>query len=49
MHPTPQIIISAMQLYFTGESLSNVKRFLEPKRVKMSHVAIYKWIKNTLG
>jgi transposase-like protein len=49
MHATPQIIISAMQLYFSGESFNNVKKFLELQGVKMSHVAIYKWIKKYLG
>ena len=34
-----------MQLYFTGESLRNVQRFLRLQGVKVSHVAIYKWIK----
>jgi putative transposase len=44
MRATPKIITSAMQLYFTGESLRNVKRFLELQGVKISHVAVYKWI-----
>jgi len=35
MHATPQKVTSAMQLYFTGESFSNVKRFLELQGVKM--------------
>ena len=39
MHATPQMVTSAMQLYFTGESFRNVKRFLELQGVKMSHVA----------
>jgi hypothetical protein len=29
MHATPQIVTSAMQLYFTVESLRNVKRFFD--------------------
>ncbi len=45
MHATPQMITSAMQLYFSGESFRNSKRFLELNGVKISHVAIYKWIK----
>src|SRR5215212_7091191 len=44
MHSTPQMITSAMQLYFTGESLRNVQKFLRLQGVKISHVAIYKWI-----
>jgi len=49
MHATPQMIPSAVQLYFTGESFRNVKRFLELKGVKMSHVSIYKWIRKYVG
>ncbi len=44
MRATPQIITSAMQLYFTGESLRNVQKFLRLQGVNKSHVAIYKWI-----
>jgi transposase-like protein len=44
MRATPKVITSAMQLYFTGESLRNVKRFLELQGIKISHVAVYKWI-----
>lgn len=44
MKATPQVITSAMQLYFTGESLRNVKKFLRLQGVKVSHVTIYKWI-----
>ena len=44
MHATPQMITSAIQLYFTGESFRNVKRFLELQGLKISHVAVYKWI-----
>jgi putative transposase len=44
-HATPQMITFALQLYFTGESFRNVQRFLKLQGVKMSHVAIYKWIK----
>ena len=33
-----------MQLYFTGESFSNVQKFLKLQGVKVSHVAVYKWI-----
>ena len=44
MRTTPQAITSAMQLYFTGESLRNVQKFLKLQGVNVSHVAIYKWI-----
>ena len=45
MHTSPQIITSAMQLYFTGESLRGVQKFLKLQGVNMSYVSIYKWIK----
>jgi putative transposase len=45
MKATPQIITSAMQLYFTGESLRNVQKFLRLQGVKVSHVAVLKWIR----
>lgn len=40
MHTSPQMITSAMQLYFTGESFRNVQKFLKLQGVKMSHVAV---------
>ncbi len=45
MTVSPQIITSAMQLYFTGESLRNVQKFLKLQGITISHVAIGKWIK----
>ena len=44
MKTTPQVITSAMQLYFTGESFRNVQKFLRLQGVNVSHVAVYKWI-----
>ena len=44
MHATPQIITSAMQLYFTGESLRGVQKFIKLQGINFSHVAIYEWI-----
>ena len=44
MRATPQVITSAMQLYFTGESLRNVQKFLRLQGANVSHVAVYKWI-----
>lgn len=44
MKASPQAITSAMQLYFTGESLRNVMKFLKLQGVKISHVTIYNWI-----
>jgi putative transposase len=45
MHATPQMITSAMQLYFTGESLRNAERFLKLQGVNLSHMSVYRWIK----
>jgi len=45
MKASPQIITSAMQLYFTGESLRNVQKFLKLQGVNVSHVSVYKWIR----
>lgn len=47
MRATPDMITQAMQLYFTGESLRGVQKFLKLQGVNMSHVSVYKWIKNT--
>jgi len=49
MKASPKAITSAMQLYFTGESLRNVQKFLKLQGVKVSHVAIYKWILKYIG
>jgi putative transposase len=38
-----------MQLYFTGESLRNVQKFLRLQGVAVSHVAILKWIRKYVG
>jgi transposase-like protein len=45
MKANPQIVTSAMQLYFTGESLRNVQNFLILQGINISHVAVYKWIR----
>jgi transposase-like protein len=44
MKATPQVITSALQLYFTGESIRNVQKFLKLQGVKVSHMGVYKWI-----
>ncbi len=44
MHASPQVITSAMQLYFTGESLRNVQKFLLLQGVNVGHVTVYRWI-----
>lgn len=45
MRASPKIITSAMQLYFTGESLRNVQKFIKLQGVDVSHKTIYVWIK----
>ena len=49
MKASPKIITSAMQLYFTGESLRNVQKFLNLQGIDVSHVAIYRWIDKYVG
>ena len=44
MRATPQDITSAMQLYFTGESLRSVQKFIRLQGVEVSHQTIYNWI-----
>lgn len=45
MRANSQAVTSAMQLYFTGESLRSIQKFLRLQGVNVSHQAIYKWIK----
>ncbi len=45
MKSNPQAITSALQLYFTGESLRNVQKYLLLQGVNVSHKTIYFWIK----
>ncbi len=44
MKSTPQAITSALQLYFTGESLRSVTKFLKLQGTNVSHVIVYSWI-----
>lgn len=44
MRATPQAITSAMQLYFTGESLRNIQKFLRLQGADVSHQTVYNWI-----
>ncbi|BDQ30294.1 hypothetical protein NZNM25_10600 [Nitrosopumilus zosterae] len=44
MKSTPQSITSALQLYFTGESLRGVTKFLKLQGTNVSHVTVYNWI-----
>jgi len=40
-----EAVTSAMQLYFTGESLRNVQKLLQLRGVDVSYVTVYRWIK----
>jgi len=42
---TPEIVTSAMQLYFTDESLRGVQKFIKLQEINFLHVAIYEWVK----
>ena len=44
MKANPQAITASMQLYFSGESLRNVQKFLKLQGMNVTHVAVYKWI-----
>ena len=39
------MVTSAIQLYFTGESLRNIQKFLKLQGVEITHVSIYNWIR----
>jgi putative transposase len=45
MHATPPQITSAMQLYFSGESLRSVQKFFKLQGLRLSHQTVYNWIK----
>jgi transposase-like protein len=44
MQATPQMITTSMQLYFSGESLRGVQKFLRLQGVNVSHMSVYRWI-----
>jgi transposase-like protein len=44
MKHSPQGITTAMQLYFSGESLRNTARSLKLIGVDVTHMTIYRWI-----
>ncbi len=45
MKHNPQAVTSAMQLYFSGESLRNTMESLKLLGVEVSHQTVYNWIK----
>jgi transposase-like protein/predicted nucleic acid-binding Zn finger protein len=44
MKHSPQAITTAMQMYFSGESLRNTARTLKLLGVRVSHQTVYNWI-----
>ncbi len=44
MKASPEAVTSALQLYFTGESLRNVQKFLRLQGVEVSHQTVWNWI-----
>lgn len=44
MEDSPEEITRALQLYFAGESLRNVQKFLKLPGVNVSHKTVYLWI-----
>jgi transposase-like protein len=49
MRHNPQAVTTAMQLYFSGESLRNTVKALKLLGVVVSHVTVYVWIKKYVG
>jgi len=49
MKASPQTITSAMQLYFTGESLRSVQKFIKLQGITVSHQTIHNWIKKYIS
>ena len=49
MKASPKVITSAMQLYFTGESLRSVQKFIKLQGVTVSHQTIHNWIKKYIS
>jgi transposase-like protein len=45
MKHNPQAVTSAMQLYFSGESLRNTMKSLKLLGVEVSHQTVYNWIR----
>ena len=45
MRVSPQVITATLQLYFSGESLRNVQKFIRLQGVEVSHKTVYMWIK----
>ena len=49
MKHNPKAITTALQLYFSGESLRNTQKSLRLLGVEVSHKTVYMWIKKYIG
>jgi putative transposase len=49
MKHNPQAVTTAMQLYFSGESLRNIQKYLRLLGVQVSYQTIFKWTKKYIG
>ena len=49
MKTSSKIITSAMQLYFTGESLRSVQKFIKLQGITVSYQTIHNWVKKYIG
>jgi putative transposase len=49
MKAPPKAITGALQLYFSGESLRNVQKFLRLQGVNISHQTVHNWITKYVG
>ena len=49
MKHNPKAVTTAMQLYFSGESLRNTQKSLRLLGVEVSHKTIFQWIKKYVG
>ncbi len=49
MKHDPKAITTALQLYFSGESLRNVQKSLRLLGVEVSHKTVWKWIQKYVG
>jgi len=49
MKHNPQAITTAIQLYFSGESLRNTQRSVKLLGVQVSHQTVYNWIDKYIG
>ena len=49
MKHNPQAVTTAMQLYFSGESLRNTQKSIMLLGVQVSHQTVYNWIRKYIN